>query len=1375
MATAPSDSEPQTGRDPAAVAPGPVMPVHGTATPLSRRRATSPSPPSFAQERLWFFDQFEPQSPVYHIARALHLDGPLDLGALQAALDVVVARHEAIRTSFEAVDGRPVPRIAAPGTVPLGRVDLESRGARADSRAVARLLVEDARRPFDLSRDLMLRATLFRLGPERHILLLVIHHIASDGWSVQILLREMAECYSASASGRTARLPDLAVQYGDYAQWQRDRLRGPILERALTYWARQLRDLAPLELPADRPRPARQSYRGAREPFAIPAEVSAALKLLGRQARVTLFMTLLAAFQTLLHRYSARDDITVGSPVAGRLHPQIEGLIGFFVNTLVLRTDLSGDPSFRTLLGRVHEIAVSAYEHQELPFERLVAELQPARTLSHAPLVQVMLALDSTPPAAVAFPGLIARTAIVDTDTAKCDLTLAVRDTAQGLVGSLEYCTDLFDPATVRRMLGHFERLLTGITAEPDQKLSELPLLNASERCQIVVEWNDTRRSYPADRSIAELFEAQVAEAPDAIALTFERACLSYGDLDRRANQLAHRLQALGVGPEVPVALCVERSLEMIVGLLGILKAGGAYVPLDPTYPKQRLAFMLEDTQTPVLLTQDRLRAALPAHGPRILSLDADWPAVAGESEATPTSQVTPEHLAYVMYTSGSTGWPKGVSVPHRAVVRLVKNTSYARLTADEVFLQLAPLAFDASTFEIWGSLLNGARLAIAPPGVLSVAELGQVLRRDQVTTLWLTAAFFHQVVEQDLDSLGPVRQLLAGGDVLSVPHVKSLLRGRPGCRLINGYGPTESTTFACCFDVTANGDVGSSVLIGRPIANTRAYVLGRARELVPIGVPGELYLGGDGLARGYLNRPDLTAERLIPDPFSDRPDARLYRTGDLVRYRPDGNIEFLGRMDDQVKIRGFRVEPAEIEAVLRQHPALRDAVVVAREEAPGEKALVGYCVTRGELSEPPIDELRRYLAERLPVHMIPANLVRLTALPLTASGKVDRAALPVPSIADRVISQAASAGPTDAVEAQLVEIWEDVLGVRPIGTADDFFQLGGHSLLAVQMFARLREGLGVTLPLATLFQAPTIAGLAASIRESPRLTSLRSLVAIRPTGSRPPVFAVPGVGGIVLCYSELAQLLSRDQPFYGLQSRGLDGLAAPLTRIEDIAAAFVDEIRAVQPEGPYYLVGTCMGGVVTWEMAQQLRGAGQEVGLLALLETWPPMPGAGASWSMPPRPRGRAILEFTTGRLRLHLETLRRLRGRERLRYLRQRAMLLADRLFRRDILGGNRPEFYLQIVTQANLLAFQRYEPRAFGGPVVLVRADGRDVQSRDDRRLVWRELAIGGLEVHSIAADDSGLMLVEPHVRLLAQQLGACLERAQTAAYSVRRTRA
>jgi amino acid adenylation domain-containing protein len=1324
--------------------------------PLRRREGSGPCPLSFAQERLWFLDQLEPQSPLYNIARAVRLRGPLDLGALQAALDAIAARHEAIRTALPSVDGRPLQLLSPPRPVDFARVDLDADGAPPDREAVLRLVEEEARRPFDLSRDLMLRGTVFRLRADEHILLLAMHHVASDGWSLGLLAHELSQCYTAHASGRPPSLPDLPIQYADYAQWQRDWLRGPALERALAYWKKQLADLAPLELPGDRPRPARQSYRGARERFRLPAELTGALKALGRQTRTTLFMTLLATFQTLLHRYSGRSDFAVGCPVAGRTQPELEPLIGFFVNTLVLRGDLSGDPTFRELLGRVREMALSAYEHQDLPFEKLVAELRPERTLSHTPLFQVMLAFDSTPPPPLEFAGLAADPIEIDLKMAKSDLILYARDTPHGLAGSVEYSTDLFEAATIRRMLGHFETLLAGAVADPDQRLSALPLLTAPEWRQIVVDWNDTRRDYPADQVIHELFAAQALRTPDAVALVTESESLSYGELNRRANQLAHRLRALGVRSETPVAICAERSLAMIVGLLGILKAGGAYVPLDPAYPRQRLAYMLEDTRAPVLVTQERVRAMLPDHAGRVLCLDADWPIIARESGATPTHEATPESLAYVMYTSGSTGRPKGVSIPHRAVVRLVKNTDYARLTADEVFLQLAPLAFDASTFEIWGSLLNGARLAIFPPGIPSVAELGQALRRHQVTTLWLTAAFFHELVEEGVANLGPVRQLLAGGDALSVSHVKSVLRERPGCELINGYGPTESTTFACCFRVADAAELRSSVPIGRPIANTRGYVLDPNRRPVPIGVPGELHVGGDGLARGYLNRPDLTAEQFIPDPFSDRPDARLYRTGDLVRYRPDGNLEFLGRLDHQVKIRGFRVEPGEVEAVLREHPRIRDVVVVARKDRRNDKSLVAYLAARGE-SAPSRDELRQYLSERLPAHMIPSGFIPLADMPLTPSGKVDRQALPVPSQA-LFATQADCLAPRNTTEAALVEIWEDVLGAKPVGVTDDFFHLGGHSLLAVRMFAQLHKKLGRTLPLATLFQAPTIASLAALLGEIARAPE-SSLVKIAPAGSRPPVFAVPGVGGNVLCYRALAQLMGPDQPFFGLQSQGLDGSRAPLTRIEDIAAAFLRDVRAEQPEGPYHLVGTCMGGVVVWEMAQQLLASGQTIGLLALLETWPPARASSRPVSL--GPRGLAVLDFSVSRVRHYFQMLRGLHGHDRLEYLYRRIAEVANRLARGDVLGGNRPDFYLRVVSQANLVAFERYEPRAYTGPVVFVRAGERRVAALDDRRLAWRSLSAGGLEIHTVPAEDSGLLLVEPHVHALAEILRACLE--------------
>jgi aspartate racemase len=714
------------------------------------------------------------------------------------------------------------------------------------------------------------------------------------------------------------------------------------------------------------------------------------------------------------------------------------------------------------------------------------------------------------------------------------------------------------------------------------------------------------------------------------------------------------------------------------------------------------------------------------------------------------------------MYTSGSTGAPKGVAVTHRSVVRLVKNTDYARFGPDEVFLQLAALSFDASTFEIWGALLHGGCLAIAPPGVLSVEELGTVLARHSVTTLWLTAGLFHQVVDHRIGALSPLRQLLAGGDVLSPAHVRRVLAALPGCRLINGYGPTEGTTFTCCHTVTHATAGGRSVPIGRPIANTRVYVLDRHLHPVPVGVPGELWIAGDGLARGYVGRPELMAERFVVHRLSKTLEERLYRSGDLVRWLGAGTLEFLGRLDDQVKVRGYRVELGEIEATLARHPRVREAAAVARRTADGERRLVAYVVGNGSVDA---RDLREFLGSKLPDYMIPAAFIALDRLPLTAHGKVDRQALPEPEASAGTVDSATE--PRDELERQLVKIWQDLLAVGPVGIRDNFFDLGGHSLLAVRMFAQLEAQLRITLPLATLFQAPTIEGLAAFLRGDARLASRRSLVPIQPAGSRPPVFGMPGVSGDVLGYNTLARLLGPDQPFYGLQSRGLDGLEDPLTRIEDIAAEFLREIRAVQPEGPYYLVGLCMGGVVAYEMVQQLRAAGQQVGLLGLLETWPPGPASARQLRL--RGRVPAVLGFVANHLRLSLEMLARLRGREQLRYLLRRLKQLTEIIVQRDLFLGARGAFYREVVTRANLLAFQQYAPRVYPGPVVLFCAEGRQVAPTADYRLAWREFTTGGLVVYSAPGESSGEMLMEPHVRVLARQLKACLEHAQVSASS------
>jgi amino acid adenylation domain-containing protein len=907
---------------------------------------------------LWFLDQLQPGSPFYNVPRTIRMRGALNVEALHQTLEALITRHESLRTTFATVGASPVQVITPTLSLTLPVVDLSKLPESEHEAEAIRLAAEEAFRPFDLSRGPLVRATLLRLGAEDHVLLLTLHHIVSDGWSMGVLFREFAALYEAFSQGKPSPLGELPIQYADYAMWQREWLQGEVLEQQLSYWKERLSgELPVLELPTDRPRPAVQSFRGTYQHVALPKELSAGLRALSRQEGATLFMTLLAAFQTLLARYTGQDDIIVGSPIANRTRIETEGLIGFFVNTLVMRSDLSFDPTFRQLLRRVKDVALGAYAHQDLPFERLVEELQPERGLSHNPLFQVMFALQNARGAAPELAGLTLSPLPVERVTSKFDLALFMWEEAEELKITMEYSTDLFEAATITRMLGHFRVLLEGAAADPDRRLSELPLSTDAERHQLLVEWNNTQTDYPRDKTVQQLFEAQVEQTPDAIAIVFEGERLTYAELNERANRVAHYLRARGVGAEARVGIMVERSMEMVVGLLGILKAGGAYVPLDPAYPQERLSFMLRDAAVPVLLTQSRLMESLPEHGAEVICLDTQWAEIATQSTEPVDGGATAESLAYVMYTSGSTGRPKGVAVTHRSIVRLIKDTNYVELSPREVLLQFAPVSFDASTFELWGCLLNGARLVVFPTHKPSLEELSRVLEEQRVTTLWLTAGLFHQMVDGHLEGLQGVRQLLAGGDVLSVPHVEQVLRELPDCHLINGYGPTENTTFTCCHRVAAGAPLNGSVPIGRPISNTQVYILDQHLQPVPIGVPGELYIGGDGLARGYLNRPELTAERFIADPFRTAPDARLYKTGDRVRYLADGTIEFLGRLDQQVKVRGYRIELEEIETVLAEHPAVEQAVVLAREDQPGDKRLVAYVTQNADYQPAPEEQ----------------------------------------------------------------------------------------------------------------------------------------------------------------------------------------------------------------------------------------------------------------------------------------------------------------------------------------------------------------------------------------------------------------------------------
>jgi amino acid adenylation domain-containing protein len=922
-------------------------PVRAPQPPLRASRRTGPAPLSFAQERLWFLHQMEPESPFYNIPFAVRLAGELSVDALRGALAEIVRRHEALRTTFRADSSGSWQVVhPAPEAFALTVADLRALPAEWADGEVLRLMADEAEHPFDLRRDSMLRALLIRVTAQRHVLVLNLHHVAGDGWSIGVLFRELAAVYGALRAGAPVPLPPPPVQYADFAAWQREWLRDDVLQAQLAYWRGRLADApAVLELPTDRARPAQQSHRGEVRSFDVPPALTARLRALARGSDATLFMVLLAAFDLLIHRLSGRDDVVVGSPVAGRVRAEVEELIGFFVNTMALRTDLSGDPTFRQLVGRVRETTLEAYAHQDLPFERVVEELHPERTLSHNPLFQVAFALQNVDMAPVDLPGLTLRLEDVDSGTSKFDMFLEMSEHGDRLRGQLEYATDLWEPATVDRMIDRFVQLLESVAVTPDLPVSRAALTDEVERRTLVRRWAGRASAYPRESTVHGEFAAVAEARPDAAALTWDGGEMTYGELHARSSRLANHLRARGVRADEPVALVMERAPELVVALLGILKAGGAYVPVNPRYPRERMRVMLDDCGARVLVAQAALADALPEHGLRVVCIDRDWDDIARESDADRRIDGGADGAAYVIYTSGSTGRPKGVVVPHRAVLRLVRETDYARFDADDVMLQLAPVAFDASTLELWGSLLNGGRLAVFPPELPSMETLGAFLQRHGVTTAWLTAGLFHQMVDSNLPGLGGLTQLLAGGDVLSVPHVRRVMEAYPDLRLINGYGPTENTTFSACHTVQPEDAERASIPIGRPIPNTTAYVLDAHLQPAPIDVPGQLYVAGDGLARGYLHAPGMTASRYVPDPLSRTPGARMYRTGDRVRWRPDGVLEFLGRIDQQVKIRGHRIEPGEIESVLERHPSVSAAVVHVREDVPGERRLVAYVI----------------------------------------------------------------------------------------------------------------------------------------------------------------------------------------------------------------------------------------------------------------------------------------------------------------------------------------------------------------------------------------------------------------------------------------------
>ncbi|MEP7339281.1 MAG: amino acid adenylation domain-containing protein [Acidobacteriota bacterium] len=1064
------------------------------APPIRPIPRSGPLPLSFAQQRLWFVDQYEPGGAFYNISAAVQLRGHLQVEALEQTLNEIVRRHEVLRTAFIHTDGEPwqVVSPAAPLTLPI--IDLCSVPEAERETEAHRLAGIEAARPFDLSAGHLMRISLLRLDAENHIAVFAVHHIVCDGWSMGILVREISMLYTAFANGQPSPLAELPVQYADYAYWQRAWLQGDSLQSQVGYWTQQLSGApAAIELPLDRPRPLTQTFHGASRVVALPQSLNESLKALSQREGCTNFMTLLAAFQLMLRCYSGNDDIVVGTDVANRNRAEIEGLIGFFVNQLVMRADLSGDPSFRELLTRVREMALGAYAHQDLPFDKLVEAINPERDLSRTPLFQVKMLLQNTPAESLELPELTLRRIEFESGVSRFDMVLSLTESPVGLLALMGYNTDLFDHETINRMLGHLRTVLEQVVATPELRLSQLSLLTPGERAQALVEWNRTEKPYPDDVCLHRLFEAQAARSPEAVAVIFEDRQISYGQLDSRANQLARHLRSLGVGPGALVGVCLERSIEMVVGLLGVLKAGGAYLPMDPAYPLSRLAHLMEDGQPPALLTQERLVERLPAHWGQVICLDTDPDRIAEHSPAKLDFAATADDLAYVIYTSGSTGTPKGVMVSHRSLVhRALSMIENYKFNSASRMLNFVSLGFDALFEEIFPLLASGGSIVILrAPGQTPPLELLRECRRHGVNCLHFPTAYWYQMAE-DLSAAGEavpecIELLITGGESTSISKLLMWAElSRHSSRFINAYGPTETAVTSTMFEVPLDASALSGMVrlpAGRPLANTKIYVLNQERQLLPVGVIGELYIGGTGVAWGYRNKPELTAESFVPNPFGLGGE-RLYRTGDLSRYLPDGKIEIIGRNDGQVKIRGHRIETGEIVTALERHPAIEKALVVARVDSRGEMGLVAYLLPRAAAS-PDSSEVRSFIRRSLPEYMVPPSIAILKELPLTPHGKIDHSRLPQVQTDD--VAVGGSQEPRTEVERTLCAIWQGVMNINHVGVESSFFDIGGNSLLAIRLMARVRDVFQVELPVRALFESLTVAKLSELIEKEMR------------------------------------------------------------------------------------------------------------------------------------------------------------------------------------------------------------------------------------------------------------------------------------------------
>lgn len=1350
--------------------------------PIVACERTGNLPVSFGQQRLWFLHQFEPNSSSNNMPVVVRFTGNLNVAVLEESLREVVRRHEVLRTTFPAVNGKPTQVIATDVSLKLPVIDLQQVPEEQRETEAHILATKEAHQPFDLANGPVLRVLLLRLSDREHLLIWNMHSIVCDGASSDVFYQDFTTIYKALSAGQPSPLPSLPVQYADFTHWQHQWLQGEVLESQVNYWKQKLEGNLPIiDLPYDHPRPqGAQTYRGDRAALLLPKTLNHALTDLSQKWGATLFMTLLTVFELLLYRYSGQEDLLVSFASAGRGQVETERLIGFFSNTLVLRSNLAGNPTFRELLDRVRKDCLEAYSHQDLPFERLIEELKPEQqSRNTSSLFQVKFSLN--PPwsngrgmAAVELPDLTIASLFgyIYHGKTKYDLTLVLREQDNGLGMVFDYNAEMFDTTTVERMLGHYKTLLEGIVANPDQPISELPLLTAGEQ-QLLVDWHSKQADYPQDIYIHQYFENQVQLTPNNIAVSFANQQLTYLELNHRANQLAHYLQTLGVGVGVNVGLYLEPSLETIVGLLGILKAGGTYVAIAPTSGAEILA----DAQVSFLLTQSSLVEKLPEHQAKVICIDTELANISLHSNDNPVCQVTEQNLACVIYVSGV----NGVAITHRNLVThsLAISETWDLAESDRVLLlpSLNGDTFIESLFPTW---VTGATAILHSQEVQnSAAEFFSFVAQQQITVVNLATAFWYELVKELSASSSTLpaslRLVMVGGEKVSRnAYLTWVEKVGQQVRWLNAYGTLETTLTATVYDpqtATEASETRSEIPLGKAITNTQVYILDKRSQLVPIGVTGEIYIGGIGVAQGYFNRPELTFEKFISHPFSKESGAYLYKTGDLGRYLSDGNVEFLGRSDNQAKIHGYRFELSEIETILAQYPGIENTVVILREDIPSDKHLVVYLVAHaGEIISS--DQLLSFLQQKLPKQMLPTAFIFLDSLPLNAQGDVDRKALLALSLTKNKTEKTFAKAETP-LQLQLTEIWENILGVHPIGIKDNFFDLGGHSLLAVRLFSQIEKVVGKNLALSMLLQAPTIEQLANiiehEIRSNPGVLlkvkadinsdesiPWSSLVAIQPNGSKPPFFCVHGLGGEVLRFRELAVHLGTDQPFYGLQPQGLDGKKIPYNRIEDMAAHYIQKIQSIQPHEPYFIGGYSSGGIIAYEIARQLLMQGKEVALLVLFDTFGSKDIKSEPLQQPASHKWKNSLKIASNYVFEKLQ-----RHREELKY--QIKKMLWRVVFQFHLSFGQPLPYSNRkfMVEESTRKALREYVLQAYSGRVIVFRTEeGRVIEEQvGDRQMGWGKLALGGVKIYDISGIHNSVFK-EPQVQSVSAIIKALI---------------